>query len=405
MRVLWVKMGGLWPLTTGARQRSFNMLSELARRNSVSVVTTSGPDDNPAELARALSHCDSVMSVAYAAPKYGSAGFIRALGRSYFSRHPLDLSKWTVPEVRKAITDLLAVRTFDVVVADFLAAVPNIPSTGRIPVVLFEHNVEHLIWKRLSAVEPRWWRRALLEIEWRKMRSVERRACTEANLTVAVSEDDRNRLAADAPGAAIVSVPTGVDVDYFQPGQGRQVPGRLVFSGSMDWYPNEDAMLHFVHEIMPRVRAHVPAVSLTIVGRNPTEKVRTLGDQPGVLVTGTVNDVRPYIAEAALYIVPLRVGGGTRLKIFEALAMGKAVVSTTVGAEGLDLVPGMHIALADGSDAFSQAVVRLLEDAHGRESLGQRGRRIVEERYSWPSVTRAFELHLQTVMRPPRQRQ
>jgi glycosyltransferase involved in cell wall biosynthesis len=173
------------------------------------------------------------------------------------------------------------------------------------------------------------------------------------------------------------------------------VPNRLVFSGSMDWYPNEDAMLHFVDAILPRVRREVPDASLTIVGRRPSPKVEALGRQAGVFVTGTVDDVRPHIAAAPVYIVPLRAGGGTRLKIFEALAMGKAVVSTTVGAEGLALVPGRQIVLADEPDAFSQAVVALLRDPVRRAAIGAAGRQLVEERYSWASVTTQFERGLQ----------
>ena len=172
------------------------------------------------------------------------------------------------------------------------------------------------------------------------MRHAERRACAAADLVVAVSDDDSRQLQALAPGARCVSIPTGVDTSYFQPAGRREVSDRLVFTGSMDWYPNEDAILFFIDAILPRIQAEIPGITLSVVGRKPSERLRAAADRAGVVVTGTVDDVRPYVDEAALYVVPLRAGGGTRLKIFEALAMGKAVVSTTVGAEGLALTAG-----------------------------------------------------------------
>jgi glycosyltransferase involved in cell wall biosynthesis len=201
-------------------------------------------------------------------------------------------------------------------------------------------------------------------------------------------------LASTAPDARVVSVPTGVDVAYFSPSPAPEVENRLVFSGSMDWYPNEDAIVYFVEQILPRVRRDLPNVTLTVVGRRPSAQVKALAAQAGVHVTGTVDDVRPYVAEASLYIVPLRVGGGTRLKIFEALAMGKAVLSTSVGAEGLNVVADQHLALADGPEPFSAAVTALLREPDRRRSLGAAGRRLVESRYSWKSVTAEFDAHL-----------
>lgn len=391
MRVLWVKMGGLWPLNTGGRQRTFQILSELSQRHRVTVVTTDGPGDDPDRLARELDRCERVVSIPYSVPKVPSGRFVRALARSWLSRYPVDLWKWRVAAVSRFVNARLSAGDVDVVVADFLFAMPNMPAARRVPLVFFAHNVEHLIWQRLCEVEPRLWRRLLLAIEWRKLRRCEFAACRHADLTLAVSPEDRDRLAAGAPGARVVAVPTGVDTSFFRPAGTPEVPGRLVFSGSMDWYPNEDAVVYFTQTILPLIRLARPDVSFTIVGRNPSAAVRALADVPGVHVTGTIDDVRPDIDAAALYIVPLRVGGGTRLKIFEALAMAKAVLSTTIGAEGLGLVPGAHVAIADDPDAFAQQAIALLNDPAGRLRLGAEGRRLVEERYGWSQVAREFD--------------
>jgi glycosyltransferase involved in cell wall biosynthesis len=276
-------------------------------------------------------------------------------------------------------------------VADFLFAAANVPLAGRVPVVLFEHNVEYQIWQRLSAIEPAWWRRGLFEIEWRKVRRRERVICERADLTIAVSDADRQRLAALAPRARVTSIPTGVDTDFFHPTNTWETADRLVFTGSMDWHPNEDAIAYFADSILPRIRREVPTVSLAVVGRRPSDRLKAIAKAAGIYVTGTVDDVRPYIAEAAVYVVPLRAGGGTRLKIFEALAMRKAVVSTTVGAEGLGLTPDREFVAADDADSFAAAVVSLLWDPARRRALGCAGRALVESRYSWQHVAREFE--------------
>ena len=395
MRILWVKMGGLWPSNTGGRVRSLQIVSELSRRHRVTLLTTHGSGDDAEGLALQLPECDRVVSIPYVVPKRGDRDFPLAVARSWLSAYPVDLWKWRIDAVRHQADAMIAKGGVDVVVADFLFAAANVPLGGRVPTVLFEHNVEYLIWKRLSAIEQSPLRRALFEVEWRKLRAREAAACAGADLTIAVSEEDRRRLAELAPGAATAAIPTGVDTSYFKPAGAREMPARLVFTGSMDWHPNEDAMLYFIDTILPLVRRRVPEVSLAIVGRRPTDRVRAAADRADVIVTGTVDDVRPYIDEASVYVVPLRAGGGTRLKIFEALAMAKPVVSTTVGAEGLALTPGREFVAADDPQSFADAVVSLIRDASRRRALGRAGRRLVEEKYSWSQVARTFEAHLE----------
>ncbi len=395
MRVLWIKMGGLWPLDSGGRQRTFQIVSALSRAHEVRVLTTHDPDVDPAPARQALARCADVVSVPFRVPKAGTPAFLRALARSWASGDPVDLWKWRIPAVRQRVEALIAAGAVDVIVADFLFAQPNLPHRPGLPVVFFEHNVEYRIWQRLAGVETRWARRALLEVEWRKVRRRERQELRRASLKIAVSEVDRDVLEAEAPGARVEVVPTGVDTQYFAPSGRAEIPHRLVFSGSMDWYPNEDAIRSFAQTMWPALRDALPGVSLTVVGRRPSAGLREALAGTGIELTGTVDDVRPYLDEASLYIVPLRVGGGTRLKIFEALAMGKAVVSTPIGAEGLGLESGRHYVCAATDASFVQAVVDLLAAPARRQALGSEGRRLVEEQYSWTQVSRVFERHLQ----------
>lgn len=390
MRIVWLKIGGLWPLNMGGRLRSFHAVAELAKRHRVTVLTTHGPADDPEGLKASLKHCERIVSIPYTIPRAGTRRFAAALLRSRLSPYPVDIWKCRVPALRSAVAETLAAGV-DVCVADFLVAAGNIPLGASTPTLLFEHNVEYMIWKRLHDVENRAWRRALLAAEWRRMRRYEARACGLARLTVAVSEADRALLSANAPSADIRAIPTGVDAEYFHPNGTAEKPARLVFTGSMDWYPNEDAIIHFMDAILPHLRRRVPGLTMSVVGRNPSDRLKALGAAKGVQVTGTVNDVRPYVAEAAVYVVPLRIGGGTRLKIFEALAMGKAVVSTSVGAEGLPLTPGQHFLQADTAEDFAKAVLSLLDDAPKRRAIGEAGRRLVEARYSWQQIGREFE--------------
>jgi glycosyltransferase involved in cell wall biosynthesis len=398
MRIVWVKMGGLWPATTGGRVRSLNTISELARDHQVTVITTHGRGDDPEGLKQQLATCERVISIPYAVPKRGSAAFAAAVARSWLSHYPVDLWKWRARSVRSAVRKTLADGDVDLCVADFLFAAVNVRTAGKVPVVLFEHNVEYLIWQRLANLETSPWRRALFEMEWRKVRACEAEACRRAALTIAVSDDDRRRLEELGPGIRPVSIPTGVNTTYFTPQRGAEVPERLVFSGSMDWHPNEDAVRYFADEILPRIRAEIPDVSFTIVGRNPGARVRELAARSGIVVTGTLNDVRPSIAEGSVYVVPLRAGSGTRIKIFEALSMGKAVVSTSVGAEGLALESGRHFVAADTAHDFAHAVIRLLRDPARRRALGDAGRALVEANYSWSKVARQFEARCEEVV-------
>ena len=223
------------------------------------------------------------------------------------------------------------------------------------------------------------------------------------DLVLAVSETDGatfERLYPRALKRPVHVVQTGVDTGYFEPLTVPERPAHLVFTGSMDWLPNEDGMLDFVREILPRIREVEPDTTLSIIGRAPTPAVRRLAAERGVEVTGRVDDVRPHVAAGSVYVVPLRIGGGTRLKIFEAMSMGKAVVSTTVGAEGLPVTPGRDIVIADDPERFARAVVRLLREADTRTRIEQEARRLVVEHYDWAEVARDFEAALARTVSP-----
>jgi len=235
-------------------------------------------------------------------------------------------------------------------------------------------------------------KRAFLYGQWRKALAYERAACRRFNTVVAVSADDRELMRREYRVERIADVPTGVDTDYFRPRRLEKLePHNLVFTGSMDWLPNEDAIRYFIEEIMPRVKESVPDVTLTVVGRNPYPSLleRSRRD-PAIIVTGRVEDVRPYMEQAAVYIVPIRVGGGTRLKIYEAMAMEKPIISTTIGAEGLPVRDGVELSLADTPLGFAEKVVEVITNQTLARELGERAAATVREKFGWDKVAAEF---------------
>jgi glycosyltransferase involved in cell wall biosynthesis len=218
-----------------------------------------------------------------------------------------------------------------------------------------------------------------------------------------MSEVDQAALRGLDPSVRTWVVPNGVDTGYFRPADPESVEAEsLIFTGTMSWEPNVDATIHFCGDIFPLIQRTYPGVRLTIVGAEPTEAVRRLGDQRGVTVTGSVKDVRQYIGRAAVVIVPIRLGSGTRLKILEAMAMGKAVISTAVGCEGLEVTPGKDIEVANSPEAFAVAVCRLLGDPARRRALGEAGRRLVTDRYDWRIIARQQDAVYATLAEGPR---
>lgn len=392
LRILWVKMGGLWPITSGGRLRSYHIIDELSRHHDVTVLTTTHAAEKNISLGTQLPYCKQVKSFVFSAPKKHEKAFIRSIAASWFSRLPVDLYKYQCPQLRREVDQQLNNGNFDFCIADFLTSVPNVPMSGATPVIHFSHNVEHMIWLRLYNNEKNWLKRLLLSIEWRKMRNIETKACSDATATIAVSTEDMALLQKLSPDVRITSVDTGVDIDFFKPDMRVDLnPTALVFSGSMDWHPNEDAMLFFMDKILPIIRQEIPQVTLSIVGRNPSEKLKIAAQNANVEVTGTVADIRPWLSSASVYIVPLRIGGGTRLKIYEALAMGKAVVTTTIGAEGLNLQEDVHLLRGDNARSFARQTVRLLRNASLAKNLGCAGRQLVEANYAWSKVAHQFE--------------
>ena len=392
MHILWIKTELLHPVDKGGRIRTYNMLRELRRAHRVTYLTLDDGGASPNALARAGEYANEVVRVPFRTRPKRSPGFYAELVANLASPLPYAVAKYRSPEMTRRLERLVAVGDVDVVVCDFLFPALNVPRALGVPTVLFQHNVEAAIWRRHYEVAANPLKRAYMREQWRRMRAYEGAECRRFDHVVAVSESDRDTIAAGYGVESVSAVPTGVDTAFFRPsGTAPREPHDLVFTGSMDWLPNEDAVVHFVEHVFPVVRRAVPGATFTVVGRHPTPRVLALAErEPGVRVTGGVPDVRPYVERAALFVVPIRIGGGTRLKIYEAMAMERAVVSTTVGAEGLPLRPGVDVVIADGDAAFADAVIRLLRAPEDAAVVAHEGATVVRERFGWRHVAELF---------------
>jgi sugar transferase (PEP-CTERM/EpsH1 system associated) len=396
MKLLWVKAGGLLPPDMGGKIRSYNILKQLARQHEITLFTfyPEHPDD---QHLRGAGIFAKLVPVPLPLPPRRSLGEYLRSARIMAAGRPVTIDKFLYPEVRRRYAELLASATFDVVICDFLVPGSLMHWKTPPPTILFTHNVEAQIWERHAKIAATPLMKVAAWLEARALVRTERRYVELADHVLAVSENDRAFFLQYIAPDRISVIPTGVDTEYFQPSFEPEQPDTMAFTGTMDWMPNEDGVAYFIDKIFPLIRHEIPDAAFWAVGRRPPRRIQALASG-NVVVTGAVDDIRPYLGKAAVCVVPLRSGSGTRIKIFEAMAMGKAVVSTTMGAEGLPVRHGENIVLADDPADFARQVVQLLRDPQRRAKLGRAARQLVEENYGWPSVAAYFDQIMQAVI-------
>jgi len=391
VRILWVKAGKILPVDTGGKIRSFNLLKHLAKRNDFTLLSYyDGPQDKQYE--EEINRIVPTVAVSTGAPESSAGQMINYLKRLPNSA-PYAVTKFTSNKVRSLISEWDRQQRFDVLVCDFLSASLNFEKRLRTPVVLFQHNVESALWKRQAKHEASTVKRLAFKMESAKMSPYERAAVRRFQHVIAVSDHDRELMSAMTDASRISVVPTGVDLAEYgaltkKPRPLNEEPN-VLFLGSMDWEANIDGVDFFCRDVWPTVKAAVPGAKFWVVGRNPPPRIATRASD-SIVVTGRVDSVLPYLHEAAVFVVPLRIGGGTRLKIYEAMAAGKATVSTTIGAEGLDVHHGEDILLADDAESFAASVVDLLKDNEKRTRIGENAARLAAQ-YDWEINSERFE--------------
>jgi glycosyltransferase involved in cell wall biosynthesis len=389
MKLLWVKTDFLHPTTRGGQIRTLELLRRLHRRHEIHYIAFHDPNE-PEGLKRAGEYSAKAYPIDYQLVDKSSPAFFGELITGLFSSMPVAVRRCRSADMRLHIERLIQQERFDCVICDFLSPAPNIPELSEC--VLFQHNVEAVIWKRRTEHASDPIRHRYLKLQAERMFRYEGDVCRKVRKVIAVSETDAALMQEWYGIKPTEAVPTGVDADYFKVRSAVSPVADLVFVGALDWAPNIDGVDWFQREVLPLILRRRPDCAVAIVGRKPPRAIQELTARyPGIQVTGTVPDVRPWLWGSKVSIVPLRVGGGTRLKIFEAMAAGVPVVSTTVGAEGLGARDGDTIRIADAPEDFAAACIALLDDPAQRERLRNRALQMVTEQCSWEAVASAFE--------------
>jgi len=393
-----------YPPHGGSFQRNYNLLKEASRHNSVDflalVPRLFHPSDKELnEAVQALKQLCAEVRVFRIRTDYSRLHWYSLLFRNSFSLSPYSVWRFHSREMIDAIREQLSKTKYDLIQIDTIALAPYAKLCPDIPNILVHQNVESTLMLRRAKNEKNPVTRLYLYLQGRKLRRFESHMLECFSAHVMVSELDKVELSQLADGARIEVIPNGTDTEYFKP-TGSASSHELIFTGGMTWYPNKDAMIFFCRDVYPLIKERVPDVSMNVVGMAPPDEVAQMAKtDSSIRISGYVDDVRSHIARAAVYVVPIRVGGGTRLKILDAFACGKAVVSTTIGCEGLAVTSGHDILVGDTPREFADQVIRALTDQNLRTSLEQNARKLVEDKYSWSQIGRIQEAIYQSLKR------
>ena len=385
------------PPRFGAQARMHGLMTQLARRHDVTAAMLVGEEFDADECRRAMqAYCREVVFVPN---RRGRHGLARRLlqARSLTSTRSFERLLVTLPALQQSLHRMLRARRFDVVNLEFPYLghydLRQAPPGEKLPALIVDsHEIAHDLARQFAGAGGNLGRRLYAEANWRKLQREELATYRDADGVYVCSAADERRLLNEAPGVRTAVIPNAADVEYYKPRPNDPQPDgcTVVFFGLLSTVPNIDGVVYFMRDIWPRIAEACPEARCKIIGGRPPPSLRALAG-PRVELTGFVSDLRPHLAAAAAVIVPLRVGGGTRLKIVEAMAMGKAVVSTTLGAEGIDVVPGRDLLVEDQPAAFADAVRRLLAEPGLAARIGQSARHLAIDRYSWSEAARALE--------------
>jgi sugar transferase (PEP-CTERM/EpsH1 system associated) len=379
----------------GTTIRNFNLIAGLSRRHTVDLLTFHPAAQEGAELL--APYCRRVATAPLPARSLS-----RRAADTVLRAAPDMALRLEAPAMHTRLAELLHSGSYDVLQVEGIEMAPyglaHAPGTGS-QFVFDDHNAEYVLQKRAFSTDvrrpSRWIAAAYSLIQWQKLARYERGVCRAAGAVAAVSETDRQALRQLVPGLEVAVVPNGVDLEFYRPGGAPPMPGlgshSLVFTGKMDFRPNVDAVIWFANEVLPLITSQLPDARFYAVGQSPHSRLVSLAGRHDVVITGRVPDTRPYIAGAGVYVIPLRIGGGTRLKVLEAMAMGQGIVSTRLGCDGFSFEDGREVAFADEPPAFAEAVLRLFHNRELAVALGRAARAYVEANYGWDAIVPRME--------------
>lgn len=372
-----------YPPISGGRMRTYSLVKRLQATYNITLVCFGRPEEQAFDLAPMRELCQAFIVI----DRAPSPSALQAALLSMTSIKPITMRLYRSAEFANTVRRLLNEQQFDVVHVESFYMLQNLPSDCTIPILLSEPAIEYIAWWRHAKVAQPLYQRPAIALEALKMRIFEARVWQKASVVGVMSKVDAEIVGRFAPTAP---APNGVDVQFFQPAETPRRPATAIFMGDYKYFPNSDAVTYFVKDIMPHIRAKRPDFELFLLGKDPTPELIALSEAPnsGITITGLVPDTRPYLAQATLFICPLRSGSGTRFKLMEALASGLPVVTTTVGCEGLDPEPDTHMVVADTIEGFAAAVLRIIENPTIAHQLAEQGRAWVVENHAWEHSAR-----------------
>lgn len=384
MNILFLTTKLPYPPDSGAKIRDFNLIKEISKRHNITLISFIQNEKENMNLEFLRPYCKSIEIV----KEKGKVNLFISAIISLFTKKPFTIAKFYSFRMKQKIKTILNNNKFDLIHCSHLHMAQYIENIKNIPRILDEHNVEVFLIRRYLKVQKNLIKKIIVFfLQYLKLAKYESAIARKFDYCLAVSETDKKNLEVIAPNITVSVISNGVDVDFYRPQYEKSQLNSLIFTGVMDWFPNEDAILYFYEKIWPLIKKEVKDVHLYVVGHRPSDKVLSLSRQErNIIVTGYVDDVRSYIAKSSIYIVPLRIGGGSRLKILEAMAMGKTIISTSVGCEGLGVVNNENILIADSPEEFAKKTVLLLTDRELRERLGISARKMVTNKYSWEII-------------------
>ena len=392
MKILFLSQRFLLPMDTGGKIRTGKILEQLSKIHEITLISNVEYQKDEQYLPQINKLCSRFIPVPWKETKRYTVSFFIRLFLQMLSIYPVSALNDYSKTLKNIVEQEIANGSYDLAICDFVQSALMFDNIAEIPTLLFQHNVESIIAKRHVERSQNIITKAFWWLQWKKMFSYEKKACNSFDTVIAVSEKDKTHFRKLYESQNVETIPTGVDVDYYMPiPDVKEKENSLVFCGSMDWLPNEDAINYFIEDIFPLVKKEIPNVNLTVVGRNPSLAMqKKVKSYPEITLTGWVDDTRPYLAECSLFIVPIRIGGGTRMKIFEAMAMGKVVISTTIGAEGLPVTNRENIIIADDAEKFAIAIEELSFHEEKTEKIRKNARTYVEDNFAWEKVAKIF---------------
>lgn len=396
MNILFLSQIVPYPPHGGVLQRGYNLIREIHKYNSVHLLAFVHPDvlkkEEEIEAARVelLKYCTRVYFFDLWVKKSNLSKYSGLL-MGLFSPVPFSVLAHRSNKFSQKVIQLTEEKAFDLIHYDTISLCQFQPSRGNISRVLTHHNIESKLMERRANFEKNHLIRYYLSLQARRIRKYEAQESGRYDVNIVMSQTDGEELKQINPKAALAVVPNGVDTNYFLPEKENNIPA-LIYTGGMNMFANRDAVLYFLKEIWPAIKAQEPTVKFYAIGQDPPSELIKIGmNDRQVVIPGYVEDIRPFVVGASVYVVPLRVGGGTRLKVLDALAMGKAIVSTSIGCEGLEVTNGQDIMIADNPVDFAEKTISLLRNKEKRTALGKAARALAELKYGWEAIGQVLQ--------------